>query len=131
MELKVFLVLGLILVVLELRLLIIGTKEEQGETSAFLFNMDVELENDLKKGIIPERLKKMFESKGCPLLYPCITKEGGNFKITDKERIYIAKHENIKLKFYQQRSIIKFLSGFINLHTLAFIVSLVSLQLNF
>ena len=65
------------------------------------FSIDERLEDDLNKGIISERLKNEFKTKGIPLSeYANIIKDREDqWTITDK-KIHIAKKEDDKLNVY-------------------------------
>jgi DNA-directed RNA polymerase subunit A' len=69
----------------------------------YLFSTNTaRLENELNKGVISEKLKKMFATRGCPLSKnSAIRKEiDDNWVITGKEKTYIVKKEEEKLNIY-------------------------------
>lgn len=77
---------------------------------SYLFSIDAGLEEDLNKGIVPEKLKKELESKGFPLSdYATITKEKENeWAITDKEKFIVMKEDG-KLNIYQEFNLLFYL----------------------
>ena len=74
----------------------IPSKDEE----TYLFSMDEEYEDDLNKGIIPDDLKRMFETKAKITLSEnaIIAKKDDNWTITDEGEIYIVKKEDRKRK---------------------------------
>ena len=77
---------------------------------SYLFSTDAGLEEELNKGIIPEELKREFESKGVPLSdFAAITKEKENeWAITDKEKFIVMKRDG-KLNIYREFDILFYL----------------------
>jgi DNA-binding transcriptional ArsR family regulator len=69
---------------------------------AYLFIIEVEFKDDLNKGIISEKLKKIFKAEGFSISENAIvTKEKDDkWRITDREKIYIVKKEDEKLNIY-------------------------------
>jgi len=66
-----------------------------------LFSIDVEFEEDLNKGVISEKLKSEFKNKEFPLSdNATVTKEEGEWKITDEKKFSIRKEEG-KLNVYR------------------------------
>ena len=77
--------------------------------SLHLFSMDEELEKELNKVGIPERMKNMFKTKNILLSENiAITKENNNkWVITDKEKenVYFVKKEDGKLNIYKSSNL--------------------------
>lgn len=76
----------------------------ENEINVYLLSIDRELEEDLNKGNLPERLKNLFENEGISFSENItITKENEDkWVITDEEKknIYIAKKEDERLNVY-------------------------------
>jgi len=72
---------------------------------SYLFSMDIDaqLESDLNNGIIPQKLKSEFETKGITLSKNAslVKEEDNKWKINDREEIYIIKKENKTLNIYE------------------------------
>ena len=89
----------------------IANKKNKWIGDKYLFNIDDGelLGKELNKRIIPERLKKMFESKGIPLSENItITKKTNvEWMITDEEKniIYFIRKEEEKLNIYEHNNI--------------------------
>lgn len=70
----------------------------------FLFSMNVELEKELNRGVVPEILKNMFKTKSIPLSENLLLQKEENDKwvITDEEtkNTYIIRKENELNIFY-------------------------------
>ena len=73
------------------------------DVPSFSMAEDEELEKEMNKGIIPERLEQEFRTTDCSLSEnSTITKEGNNeWLIDDKEKKYSVKKEEGKLKIYE------------------------------
>ena len=70
----------------------------------YLFSIEEEFEDDLNNGIVSEKLKDMFKTKGFLLSENAmVTKEKDDkWVITDGEKIYIVKKEDGKLNIYNK-----------------------------
>jgi hypothetical protein len=67
-----------------------------------LFSIDIEFEEDLNKGVIPGKLKSEFKNTGFSLSdNATVTKEKGEWKITDEKKFSIRKEEG-KLNVYRE-----------------------------
>jgi hypothetical protein len=95
---------------------------------SYLFSMDAGLEEELKEGIIPEKLKQEFESKGIPLSESATIRreKEGEWVISDKENSFvIGKDANlniyreIDILFYLSLILVAIVSFFIGLYARA------------
>jgi cell division GTPase FtsZ len=76
-------------------------KENAKIKLGYLFSMAAQLEDDLNKGNISEKLKDVFETYGFPLLENAtITNSDDGWEITDEEKKFIVWKEEGKLSVY-------------------------------
>ncbi len=95
---------------------------------SYLFSMDAGLEEELKEGIIPEKLKQEFESKGIPLSESATIKQAkeGEWVISDKDNSFVigkdvnlTVYREIDILFYLLLLLVAIVSFFIGLYVRA------------